>query len=111
MNRGLAGIAMVSLSVAAACGIFTVLSSATDWIDGDYRSWAGTMRGCAAMPLVKKAGAGERRTVDLEWPGGDVMRIRIPARVHYQPGSKPQAEVSGDADLVSHVRLRDGALE
>ena len=111
MNRRLAGIAVVSLSIATACGIITVLTSATDWIDGDYRSWAGTMRSCAAMPWVKKTGSGERRTVDLEWLGSDAVTIKIPARVHYRPGPKPQATVSGDADLVSHVRLHDGTLE
>jgi Putative auto-transporter adhesin, head GIN domain len=108
MNGRLIRIALVSLSIAAACGIFTVLTFATDWMNGDYRSWAGTMRSCA---WSKKTGAGERRTVDLEWLGSDAVRIKIPARVHYQPGPKPQASVSGDADLVSHVRLRDGTLE
>ncbi|MBV8908087.1 MAG: DUF2807 domain-containing protein [Sphingomonas sp.] len=99
---------MVSLSIAALCGIVTFLSSATDWINGDYRSWAAPLRSCA---WAKKTGAGERRTVDLEWPGSDAVKIKIPARVLYQPGPKPQASVSGDADLVSHVRLNDGALE
>jgi hypothetical protein len=110
MNRRLAVIAAVSLSIAVVCGIVIVLTSATDWIDGDYRSWAGSLRTCTA-PWSKKAGAGERRTVDLEWPGSDIIKIKIPAQVHYHPGLKPQASVSGDADLVSHVRLRDGALE
>ncbi|KJC36653.1 hypothetical protein UP09_28900 [Bradyrhizobium sp. LTSP885] len=111
MNRRLAGIAAVSLSIAAACAIITVLISATDWIDGDSRSWAGTLRGCAALPSAKTAGSGERRTVDLGWLGSDVVKIKIPAQVHYQPSPKPQASVSGDADLISHVRLRDGTLE
>ena len=61
MNRRLGRIAVVSLSIAAACGIFTVLTSATDWINGDYRSWASPMRTCAAMPWTKKTGSGERR--------------------------------------------------
>jgi hypothetical protein len=108
MNRRLARIAVVSLSIAAACGIFTVWTSATDWIDGDYRSWAGPLRTCAG---TKKAGSGERRRVDLEWLGSDTVKIKIPAHVHFQPGPQPQASVSGDADLVSHVRLRDGGLE
>jgi putative autotransporter adhesin-like protein len=111
MNRRLLGIAMVSLGIAAACGIVTVLVSATDWIDGGSRSWAGTLGRCAAMPWSKKTGASERRTVDLAWAGSDAVQIRIPAQVHYQPGPKPQASVSGDAELVSHVRLRDGVLE
>jgi hypothetical protein len=111
MNRRLAGIAVVSLSIAAACAIFTVLISATDWIDGDSRSWAGTLRGCATLPWAKKTGSGERRTIDMGWLGSDAVNIKIPAQVHYQPSPKPQASVSGDADLISHVRLRDGTLE
>lgn len=108
MNMRLLRIALVSLSLAVMCGVVVVLTSATDWIDGDYRSWAGPLRSCA---WAKAPGAGERRTVDLDWPGGDAVKIRIPAQVRYQPGAKPQASVSGDADLVSHVRLRDGVLE
>ena len=108
MNRRLGRIALVSLSIAAACGIFTVLTSATDWVNGDYRSWASPLRSCAS---AKKTGPGESRTVDLAWLGSDTVKINIPAQVHYQPGPKPQASVSGDADLVSHVRLRDGTLE
>ncbi|MBC9878663.1 DUF2807 domain-containing protein [Bradyrhizobium sp. INPA01-394B] len=108
MRGRLLGIAMVSLSIAAACAVITILASATEWIDGDHRSWAGTLRTCAS---AKATGSGERRTVDLEWTGSDAVKIRIPAQVRYQPGPKPQASVSGDADLVSHVRLHDGTLE
>src|SRR4051812_48536636 len=108
MNRRLMKIALVSLSIAAACGLVTVLTSTTDWIDGDARSWAASLRNCA---WAKKTSLGERRTVDLDWAGSDTVKIRIPAKVHYQPGPKPQASVSGNADLVDHVRLHDGALE
>ena len=111
MNKRLVSIAMVSLGVSAACALLVALTSATDWVDGDYRSWAGTTRSCAVIPSAKKADSGEPRTVDLEWAGSDAVKIKIPARVHYQPGPKPQASVSGDAELVGHVRLRDGTLE
>jgi Putative auto-transporter adhesin, head GIN domain len=110
MNKRLVSIAVVSLSVSAACALLVVLTSATDWLDGDYRSWAATRRGCAAMPWAKRVGAGEPRSVDLEWSGSDAVKIDLPAQVHYQPGPKPQASVSGDAELVSHVRMRDGRL-
>ena len=116
MNGRLGRIADVSLSIAAACGIVKALSSAQDWVEGDDLpwtkiAWTGTSRSCGAMPRSNKADARERRTVDIAWPGGDAVRIRIPAHVHFQPGPTPQASVSGDADLVSHVRLRDGTLE
>jgi hypothetical protein len=107
MNKRLGWIAAVSLSIAAACGLLVLLAATL--IGGDYRSWAAGTGRCAAMPWAKKAA--EPRTADLEWSGSDVVNIRIPARVHYQPGPKPQASVSGDAELVSHVRMRDGTLE
>ena len=111
MNKRLVSIAVASLSVAAVCALLVVWISATDWVDGDYRSWAATTRSCAASLWAKKAGPGEPRTVDLEWGGSDAVKVNIPARVHYQPGPKAQANVSGDAELVRHVRMRDGTLE
>jgi Putative auto-transporter adhesin, head GIN domain len=109
MNKRLVGIAVVSMSVSAACALLVALTSATEW-GGDYRSWAATMRGCTATPSATIAGSGEPRVVDLEWPGSDAVKVDIPARVHYQPGAKAQASVSGDAELVSHVRMRDGTI-
>jgi carbon monoxide dehydrogenase subunit G len=111
MNKRLVAIAAVSLSVSAACALLVVLTSATDWVDGDYRSWAATKRTCVATPWAKTAGSGEPRSVDLAWSGSDTVKVKIPARVQYQPGPQAQASVSGDAELVSHVRMRDGTLE
>jgi hypothetical protein len=110
MNKRLVSIAVVSLSVSAACALLVVLTSATGWVDGDFRSWAATKRSCAAMPWTKTAGSGEPRTVDLEWSGSDAVKVDIPGRVYYQPGPKAQVSVSGDAELVGHVRMRDGTL-
>jgi Putative auto-transporter adhesin, head GIN domain len=109
MNKRLALIAVVSLSVSAACGLLAVLTSAS--VGGDHRSWAATTRTCAAMLWAKTAGSSEPRIVDLEWSGSDTVNVKIPARVHYRPGPKSQASVSGDAELVGHVRMRDGMLE
>jgi putative autotransporter adhesin-like protein len=111
MNKRLAWIAVVSLAVSAACGVVVAFTSTTGFIGSGYRSWAATIRNCAATTAAKKAGAAEPRTVDLAWSGSDAVKIRIPARVRYQPGAKPQASVSGDAELVGHVRMRNGALE
>ncbi len=109
MNKRLMSIAVMSLSVSAACGLVVVWASATDWVNGADRSLVAAS--CATMPWTKAAGSGERRSVDLAWDGSDAVKVRIPARVQYQPGPKAQASVSGDADVVSHVRLRDGTLE
>ena len=121
MNKNLVWIAVVSLSVSAACGL-AVLASATAFVGSDHRSWLTAIRACGPMPWANKAagrttdghdggGASEPRTVDLNWDGSDAIRIHIPARVYYQPGPKAQASVSGDAEFVSHVRLHDGTLD
>src|SRR6266702_2762331 len=39
MNKRLVWIAVVALSVSAACALLVILTSATDWV-GDPRSWA-----------------------------------------------------------------------
>lgn len=110
MNRHLVSIAKVSLSISALCALVAVWAYAAGFIDSDYRSWAATGRRCTTASATK-AGAGEPRTVDLGWSGSDVIKIRIPVRVHYQPGPKPQASVSGDTEQVNHVRLRNDTLE
>ena len=110
MNKRLVSIAVISLSVSAACALVVALPSATDWVDGDYRSLVATAS-CATMPWTKTAGSGETGSVDLEWGGSDAVKVNIPARVQYRPGPKAQASVSGNAALVSHVRMRDGTLE
>jgi hypothetical protein len=115
MNKRLVWIAAVSLSVSAACGLLVVLVAIS--AGGDHRSWVAATRSCAAMLWAKKAGAddgvtaNESRTVELAWRGSDAIKVNIPARVYYQPGPTAQASVSGSAELVSHVRMRDGTLE
>ncbi len=107
MNRHLVSIAKVSLSISALCALVAVWAHATGLVDSDYRSWAATARRCTTA----RAGAGEQRTLDLGWSGSDIIRIKIPVRVHYQPGPKPQASVSGNTEQVDHVRLRNDTLE
>src|SRR5947209_9715297 len=108
MNKRLVWIAMVSFGIAVVCGLLAAFTSS--WIGGDDRSWVVTLRTCAGSPWSSKTGS-EPRMVDLDWRGSDAVKVNLPARIHYQPGDNAQASVSGDAALVSHVRMRDGTLE
>jgi hypothetical protein len=47
----------------------------------------------------------------LAWDGSDSVSLRIPGRAVYTPGSDDQVHVSGDPQLVAHVRVRDGRVE
>lgn len=48
--------------------------------------------------------------ITLPFASIDSMAISLPATVHYRPGGKAQAIVSGDQNLLGHVRLEDGRL-
>lgn len=105
MNSRLARIAVVSFGITLACWAAIALSSGMGWID-DSPAWA-IVRGCGPSLWTRP---GEIKTIDLAWSGSDAVTVNIPAHVYYQPGSKAQASISGDAELISHVRMRDGTL-
>lgn len=50
------------------------------------------------------------RQVTLPFIASDSLTIDLPASVHYQPGDKAEAVVSGDSALLDHVRLEGGRL-
>ena len=105
MNSRLAWIAVVSFGITLACWGVAALSSTMGWID-DNPAWS-VVRGCAPMLWTRP---GEAKTIDLAWRGSDAVTINIPAHIYYQPGPKAEASVSGDAELIGHVRMRDGTL-
>jgi hypothetical protein len=79
------------------------LFSGADWADA-ARLWnaGGT---CEATNLGEKQ-------VTLPFEAIDSLAIDLPASVvHYQPGEKAQAIISGDPELIGHVRIADGRLE
>ncbi len=84
------------------CSSIVVPTFVTARTDG-RRSWCDAMKESSA--------SAPRTSVDLGWSGSDSIDIGIPARVQYRPGPKAEATVTGNADLASHVRLRDGQLE
>jgi hypothetical protein len=48
---------------------------------------------------------------DIAWDGEDHATLSIPGVAHYRPGGDDMLHVSGDPDLVAHVRVRDGHIE
>jgi hypothetical protein len=56
-------------------------------------------------------GGGYPTSRTLAWDGSDSVRLSIPGRATYTPGSDDQLHVSGNPVLVAHVRVRDGGVE
>jgi len=106
MNSRLAWIAVVALGISLACWSVAGLSAAMGWVD-DGPSWLIT-RSC--IPLLRTRHDGETGSADLGWQGSDVVGVNIPAHIYYQPGPNAQASVSGNSELVGHVRMRGGVI-
>ena len=47
----------------------------------------------------------------LKWDGSDEVSLNVPGRARYTPNGDRQMHVSGDPDLVAHVRVRGGRIE
>jgi len=93
---------------------FAIVGSLADWATLDIGGPSDAIRslGCRALRLTLRDGvsAGAEKTLPLPWTGGDTVSIDIPATVLFQPGPAGEASVTGEADLVDHLRLKGGRL-
>jgi hypothetical protein len=103
MPSRLAIIAIVSLTASAVCiGAGAAMSSGgfTDldlpFIGGEH---CGTVAGATATSRT------------LDWDGSDHAGLTIPATATYAPGSDDKVHASGDAQVLAHLRIRDGKVE
>lgn len=54
--------------------------------------------------------SGTQRQVTRSFVSGDKLVIELPGTIHYQPGDKAEAVISGDAALVDHLKIESGRL-
>lgn len=55
--------------------------------------------------------AGHNASRSIAWDGSDGVSIAVPADAKYQRGSGDAVTVSGDANLIQHVRVQGGRIE
>jgi hypothetical protein len=55
--------------------------------------------------------SGQSASREIAWDGGDRVGIDVPATVRYSPGNAEQVKVTGDASLISHVRVTEGKIK
>jgi hypothetical protein len=48
---------------------------------------------------------------DINWDGSDQAGMAIPATANYTPGSGDKLHATGDAQVLAHLRIRDGVVE
>jgi hypothetical protein len=120
MTRRLAHFAIIALAVSAVClGLAARLGA------GLSESWPQRVGSCTALTyMLDLVGAADDEpggsnndaigcppAATMAWEPTDSLDIRLPAQVSYRPGPQPEATVSGEARLISHVRLDRGRLE
>jgi hypothetical protein len=47
----------------------------------------------------------------LDWDGSDHVGLSVGGHAHYTPGGDEQVHLSGDPQMLAHVRVRDGNIE
>jgi hypothetical protein len=62
-------------------------------------------------PRCEKSGNASATSRTLDWDGSDEVSLNVPGRARYTPSGDKQIHVSGDPDVVAHVRVRDGRVE
>ncbi|MFB9949379.1 GIN domain-containing protein [Rhizobium puerariae] len=103
MTRTLAFVATTGLIGAAAFLSLGIALAGPDWSDAARLSGLGES---TCGPATSS-----RRQVTLPLTVGDSLAIHLPASVHYQPGDRAEAVISGDPVLLDHVRLEAGRLD
>ena len=63
------------------------------------------------LPACRDDGSGRVESRDIAWDGTNRMGISFPATVRYRPGSGDRLRVTGDAALISHVRVENGDIK
>ena len=107
MVHKLAIVAIIGLTASAACIGAAAAIGGKDFganFDGDFSLFDGRPR-CEA---VTGATATSR---DLDWDGSDHAGLSILGPATYTPGSGEKLHATGDAQLLAHLRIRDGNIE
>jgi len=62
-------------------------------------------------PRCERVDGASATSRDLDWDGSDHFSLAVPGHASYTPGSDNKVHANGDAQLLVHLRVRDGRLE
>ena len=101
----LAIVAVIGLSASAVCMGAAAAIGGDQFNRGMDFSMFGDRPRCEAVSGATATGR------DLDWDGSNNISLRLPSRAHYTPGSDDKVHVTGDPQILAHVRVRDGGIE
>jgi hypothetical protein len=103
MVQKLALIAITGLVASAAC-----IGAAAAIGGGRFEDVLVDPFGGSTCETIAGATATSR---DMNWDGSDQAGMAIPATANYTPGSGDKLHATGDAQVLAHLRIRDGVVE
>src|SRR5882724_3515441 len=105
MAHKLVTIAVIGLTASAVCMGAAAAIGGREFGDGyDFSMFGGRPR-CEA---VQGASATSR---DLDWDGSDHVGLAVNGHASYAPGSDSKVHVSGDPQILAHLRVHNGDIE
>jgi Putative auto-transporter adhesin, head GIN domain len=108
MVHKLAIVAIIGLTGSAVCMGAAAAIGGNEFgknLDGFDFSMFGDRPRCE---IVQGANATSR---DLDWDGSDHLGLSVGGNAHYTPGSGDKVHVTGDPQILAHMRVRDGRIE
>jgi Putative auto-transporter adhesin, head GIN domain len=105
MVHKLAIVAVIGITASAVCMGAAAAIGGKDFGDGMDFSMFGDRPRCER---IEGASATSR---DLNWDGSDHVSLSVGGHARYTPGSDNKVHLSGDPQMVAHVRVRDGRIE
>jgi hypothetical protein len=105
MVHKLAIVAVIGLTASAVCMGAAAAIGGKEFGDGLDLSFLGDRPRCEVM---QGASATSR---DLDWDGSDHVGLSVGGRAHYTPGTDDKVHMTGDPQMLAHVRVHDGRIE
>ena len=105
MVHKLAIVAVIGLTGSAVCMGAAAAIGGKGFSDGMDFSMFGDRPRCE---VVQGATATSRT---LDWDGSDHVGLSVGGHAHYTPGTDGKVHVTGDPQMLAHLRVRDGNIE
>jgi hypothetical protein len=107
MVHKLALIAVCGITLSAVClGAGAAMEAKSG---GDFQGLDFSMFG--DKPSCKLAGDSTATSRDIAWDGSDHVGLSVGGHARYTPGSNDKVHLTGDPQVLAHVRVRNGSIE
>lgn len=106
MAQKLVVIAVIGLTASAVCMGAAAAIGGRDFKDGfEGLSWFD------GRPRCEEVSGATASSRNLDWNGGDELKLALLGQASYAPGNDNRVHASGDPQVLAHLRVRGGSIE